>query len=109
MLEVVIQDIRQKRIQLKVQNNITVRELNEKYCETIGSFEEYQYNFEGNVIKYNTRLSDYDIENYDVIMVTTKIRGGGGSHICPYGCGRQIPDEYKGCTELLKDKPNYFD
>ena len=32
----------------------------------------------------------------------------GGQHICPYGCGRYIPDEYKGCTELLQAKPNYF-
>ena len=32
----------------------------------------------------------------------------GGEHICPYGCGRLIPDEYKGCTELLQAKPNYF-
>ena len=31
-----------------------------------------------------------------------------GGHICPYGCGRLIPDEYKGCTELLQAKPNYF-
>ena len=31
-----------------------------------------------------------------------------GEHICPYGCGRLIPDEYKGCTELLQAKPNYF-
>ena len=30
------------------------------------------------------------------------------THICPYGCGRQIPDGYKGCKELLKDFPNYF-
>ena len=32
----------------------------------------------------------------------------GGEHICPYGCGRYIPDEYKGCTELLAVQPNYF-
>ena len=31
-----------------------------------------------------------------------------GVHICPYGCGRRIPNAYKGCTELLKDHPNYF-
>ena len=31
-----------------------------------------------------------------------------GEHICPYGCGRLIPDKYKGCTELLQAKPNYF-
>ena len=32
---------------------------------------------------------------------------GGGKHICPYGCGRMIPDGYQGCTELLKEFPNY--
>ena len=32
----------------------------------------------------------------------------GGEHICPYGCGRLIPNNYKGCTELLQAKPNYF-
>ncbi len=37
-----------------------------------------------------------------------KYSGGGEEHICPYGCGRLIPDEYKGCTELLQAKPNYF-
>ena len=31
-----------------------------------------------------------------------------GEHICPYGCGRLIPNNYKGCTELLQAKPNYF-
>ena len=31
------------------------------------------------------------------------------THICPYGCGRQIPDEYKGCTELLAEHPDYFE
>ena len=28
-------------------------------------------------------------------------------HICPYGCERMIPDKYHGCTELLRDFPNY--
>ena len=37
------------------------------------------------------------------------IRYSGGEHICPYGCGRSIPDEYKGCTQLLAALPNYFD
>ena len=36
------------------------------------------------------------------------LKYSGGEHICPYGCGRLIPDEYKGCTELLQAKPNYF-
>jgi len=31
-----------------------------------------------------------------------------GYHKCPYGCGRLIPITYNGCTELLKDHPDYF-
>ena len=31
----------------------------------------------------------------------------GAKHICPYGCERMIPDKYHGCTELLRDFPNY--
>ena len=31
----------------------------------------------------------------------------GSKHICPYGCGRMIPNKYHGCTELLRDLPNY--
>ena len=30
------------------------------------------------------------------------------THTCPYGCGRQIPDKYNGCSELLQAEPNYF-
>ena len=32
-----------------------------------------------------------------------------GFHTCPYGCGRPIPDAFKGCTELLDVFPDYFD
>ena len=29
-------------------------------------------------------------------------------HISPYGCGRMIPDDFRGCKELLRVYPNYF-
>ena len=108
MLKVFIYDERGKRIILEVQKDITVRELNEKYCKAINSFQKYEFIFEAEYIDYNSRLSDYDIGYGEAIIAKTTCKGGGGFHICPYGCGRQIPDEYKGCTELLKDKPNYF-
>jgi len=88
-----------------VENNITIRELNEKYCQAIGSFGKYQFKFKANVLNYDSKLSDYKIRNESYITCIAN----SGTHICPYGCKRQIPDEYKGCTELLKDKPNYFD
>ena len=34
--------------------------------------------------------------------------GGYGFHTCPYGCGRPIPDSFRGCTELLAAFPDYF-
>ena len=34
--------------------------------------------------------------------------GGYGFHTCPYGCGRPIPNSFKGCTELLAAFPDYF-
>ena len=35
--------------------------------------------------------------------------GNYGFHTCPYGCGRPIPDAFRGCTELLQAIPDYFD
>ena len=66
-----------------------------------------QFRYDGDVLEDEKRLCDYDIEDGDVITASP-YSSGGGSHICPYGCGREIPDDYKGCTELLKDYPNYF-
>ncbi len=73
----------------------------------------FQYFYHGKVLDNGRDLSDYGIKDMDIIefIDSNEYRGGGeggGSHICPYGCGRQIPDGYKGCTELLQAQPNYF-
>jgi hypothetical protein len=34
--------------------------------------------------------------------------GNYGFHVCPYGCGRPIPNSFYGCSELLQAYPNYF-
>lgn len=48
-------------------------------------------------------------DNKTIIMIDNScLAGGPPEHICPYGCGRMIPDGYKGCTELLQERPNYF-
>ncbi len=65
----------------------------------------------------NDRISTYGIKDGDIIDVGRPIQrlnkmmtysDSGSTHVCPYGCGRQIPDGYKGCSELLQAEPNYF-
>jgi hypothetical protein len=51
-------------------------------------------------------FAEIGIKHGDEILLSVCEAGGG--HICPYGCGRMIPDGYKGCTELLQERPNYF-
>ena len=99
---------------LEVPEDIPIFKMDEKFCKTSGypMRQHLQYLYHGEVLDYDSDLSDYGIGDGDIIGVfDDDIRGGGegdGSHICPYGCGRQIPDGYKGCTELLQAKPNYF-
>ena len=52
-------------------------------------------------------FKEIGMKDGDRIVLLPLVMAGGG-HICPYGCGRIIPDEYKGCTELLQERPNYF-
>ena len=54
-------------------------------------------------------FAEIGMKDKDKIFVNNEVKyAGGGGHICPYGCGRMIPDGYKGCTELLQERPNYF-
>jgi hypothetical protein len=48
------------------------------------------------------------IQDKSSIGTPTQHKSSTGTHICPYGCGRQIPNEFKGCTELLAVHPRYF-
>ena len=108
-MKIFIHDMRGRRrqIELHVSEDLTFREVKEKYYSALGDFTDVQFKWDGGVPKDEKRLCDCDVEDGDIIMASPYARGGGG-HICPYGCGREIPDNYKGCTELLKDHPNYF-
>ena len=112
--------------EIEVPEDIPIFKMHEIFCETSGypmrrhSPYLYHYLYHGKVLDYDSDLSDYGISDGDIIELIDRndMRGGGdikegggergGSHICPYGCGRQIPDGYKGCTELLQAQPNYF-
>jgi hypothetical protein len=112
----IISKIRGKIFELEVPEDIPIFKMDEKFCKTSGypMRQHLQYLYDGEVLDYDRDLSDYGIKDRDIIRVIDRndIRGGGGegdgSHICPYGCGRQIPNGYKGCTELLQAIPNYF-
>ena len=107
-MQIFVHDTKERMIKLHVSEDSTFREVKEKYYSAIGDFTDVQFKLKHGVVpKDRKRLCDYDIEDDDVIIAQIPARGGGG-HICPYGCGREIPDHYKGCTELLKDHPNYF-
>ena len=110
---------------LDVPENITIEELRDEFFPRIGLS-----NYRGPIIHNGEeivggRLSDYDIEDGDKIIVfdddykekmlgedkfTAIVREikNESTHICPYGCGRQVPNEFKGCTELLQARPNYY-
>ena len=94
-----------RKVELEVHNDLTIRELHE-----LASFPSYYKFFLGkNFLLEEKRLSDYKITGNRRFKIVAFNYKTDGSHICPYGCGREIPDNYKGCTELLKDQPNYFD
>ena len=67
--------------------------------------------FRGMVYDFRSSITFAEIgmeDNARIFICNEVIAGGGPEHICPYGCGRMIPDGYKGCTELLQERPNYF-
>ena len=93
------------KIEIEIQNDIPIIDLKKK-CKLFCVFF-----YRGKILKDYKRVCDYGIKEYDKIYYKEIASGGGPlstTHICPYGCGRQIPDDYKGCTELLKAIPNYF-
>ena len=112
-----------RTVDLEVSNDIRIIELAFKYSKYIGDNIDFmdkniRFRFKGRILKFERNLSDYHIKDGDAIRAFPEhlIYGGGPTrdcpgptHVCPYGCGRQIPDDFKGCTELLKAIPNFFD
>ena len=66
----------------------------------------------GNLIGYFKRLfgNFWWLMKNDIMNYWKNRFGNGdyGFHTCPYGCGRPIPNSFKGCTELLAVFPDYF-
>ena len=99
----IINGLSQKFV-IEAQKNETIRELKQKYLKARGlSINSVYFICNGNYLEDDFKLYDCYYEG-DYINSSDF----AGYHKCPYGCGRSIPDEYKGCTEFLKDFPNYY-
>ena len=95
-----------KTIALDVPRDMKIIELKEEIGLYHGNFE---LRLRNRILKDFETLESCGVEDDGKIFMMSKCAGGGGSeHLCPYGCGRMIPDEFKGCTELLQARPNYF-
>ena len=128
MMRIFVGSFRGRR-KLDVPENITIEELRDEFFPRIG-LSHYRgplFIIRNRKEIFGGRLSDYDIKDGDEIIVLDddyeekmlekekKIIAIGvreikneSTHICPYGCGRQVPNEFKGCTELLQARPNYY-
>ena len=112
-MRIVVGSFRRRRRKIDVPENITIEELRDEFFPRIGLSHYRGPIIHNGVAISDGRLSDYDIKDGDLIIALGEIYAGGeieneSTHICPYGCGRQVPNEFKGCTELLQAKPNYY-
>ena len=96
---------------VEIPNDITIEELKREYVRRNSRLFYYE-----RLLDDNDRISTYGIKDGDIIDVGRPMQrkkmmtycDNRSTHVCPYGCGRQIPDGYKGCSELLQAEPNYF-
>ena len=89
--------------------DMKIIELKEEIAKSSLGQRIFELRLRNRILKDFETLESYRIKDNDQIFMMPKCAGGGGSeHLCPYGCGRMIPDEFKGCTELLQARPNYF-
>ena len=102
---------------VEIPNDITIEELKREYIKrNIRMFNYGRLFYYERLLDDNDRISTYGIKDGDIISVGRPMQrkkmmtycDNRSTHVCPYGCGRQIPDGYKGCSELLQAEPNYF-
>lgn len=96
---------------LDVPRYMKIIELKEKISKRGLGHGNFELLLHGSLLEDFETLESYRIKDNDSIFMPERyVAGGGGGseHLCPYGCGRMIPDEFKGCTELLQARPNYF-
>ena len=103
-------------LRVSVHSNSSIRDALLEYLEINGNASldlgDIVFRVRGKIINHpkflNKKVNELMHEGDKIIVMERYVGGGGSFHICPYGCGRSIPDDFKGCTELLKCYPNYF-
>ena len=97
-----------------VEPNSIIKDVLEEFLKRNNYYEKGIYTFRYGFRVLNSpkfidrRINDVLRPGETINFIKKREMKYSGGHICPYGCGRLIPDEYKGCTELLQAKPNYF-
>ena len=107
-MKIFIIDSQNNKRTLEVPYNITIREL-KKRCDINNAYLfDIVFVFNGTILENDASLEFYGIKEESQIIFFGDFNRHDSKHKCPYGCGRLIPDKYKGCTELLRDYPEYF-
>ena len=109
-MRVCIIDAHNNRKYLEVPNNITIEELKKRCHITNINFSDIEFASNGNLLENGDSLDRYLFWDKEVYYINFfgLFDLDEGKHKCPYGCGRMIPDNYKGCSELLRDYPDFF-
>ena len=107
-----------KIIELTVDSDSKIRDVLLQFLERIDAplnldLENVSFRFGSKILNFSKfiekKVKDILLSGSVIKYIIKKnLTYSAAGHICPYGCGRYIPDEYKGCTELLQAKPNFF-
>ena len=82
-MQIFIRDIKGREIKLHVSEDLTFREVKEKYYSASGDFTSVQFFFlcNGEEAKDEKRLCDYDIEDGDIIIAGPYPRGEAAIYV----------------------------
>ena len=75
-MKVIVMDARNNRIFIEVKGNDTITELDQKYSQKIGNYQEKIYHFGGEILEFDQTIDSYDIRDQSTIIVMGVFKGG---------------------------------